>query len=129
MVAEKSINEAFKKISQAAQSVVGITDSLAGNIQVMQTDFSHTLSEIDAASQSVNTITDSFQQNYIDSGKGITQQVSQSLSAFQQLLAEMEILVVDLQRTSRKFEASPSDLLLKSSQTKLGPGEGAHGEK
>ena len=129
VVAEKSINEAFKKISQAAQSVVGITDSLAGNIQVMQTDFSHTLSEIDAASQSVNTITDSFQQNYIDSGKGITQQVSQSLSAFQQLLAEMEILVVDLQRTSRKFEASPSDLLLKSSQTKLGPGEGAHGEK
>lgn len=129
VVAEKNINEAFKNISQAAQSVAALTDDVAGNIQIMQTDFSHTLSEIDLASQSVTSMTASFQQNYVDSGKGIPQEVSQSLSSFQQLLSEMEILVVDLQRTARKVETSPSDLFLKSTKTKLGPGEGDRGEK
>lgn len=129
VVAEKSINEAFKKITQAAESVVTITDSVAGNIQVMQTDFSKTLSEIDSASQSVKSMSDSFQYNYADSGKEITEDVTQGLASFQQLLSEMEILVVDLQRTARKVETSPSDLFLKSSKTKLGPGEGVHGEK
>lgn len=129
VVVEKNINEAFKKMSTAAESVVMITDSVAGNIQVMQLDFSKTLSEIDSASQSVKSMTDSFQHNYVDSGKGITDEVSQSLTSFQQLLSEMEILVVDLQRTARKVETSPSDLFLKSSKIKLGPGEGAHGEK
>jgi phospholipid/cholesterol/gamma-HCH transport system substrate-binding protein len=129
VVAEKRIDEAFKKISQAAQSVVTITDSVAGNIQVMQTDFSNTLSEIDSASQSVKSMTDSFQHNYADSGKVITKEVSQSLASFQQLLYEMEVLVVDLQRTARKIETSPSDLFLKRNKTKLGPGEGVHGEK
>jgi phospholipid/cholesterol/gamma-HCH transport system substrate-binding protein len=129
VVAEKRIDEAFKKISQAAQSVVTITDSVARNIQVMQTDFSNTLSEIDSASQSVKSMTDSFQHNYADSGKVITKEVSQSLASFQQLLYEMEVLVVDLQRTARKIETSPSDLFLKRNKTKLGPGEGVHGEK
>jgi len=129
VVAEKSINEAFKKISQAAQGVVNITASVAGNVQVMQTDFSYTLSEIDSALQSVKNMTDSFQHNYADAGKEITKEVSQSLTSFQQLLSEMEVLVVDLQRTARKIETSPSDLFLKSNKTKLGPGEGVHGEK
>jgi len=129
VVAEKNINDAFKKISLAAQSVATLTDSAAGNIHVMQTDFSHTLSEIDSASQSIKSMTTSFQQNYVDSGRGIPQEVSQSLSSFQQLLSEMEVLVVDLQRTARKVETSPSDLFLKSTETKLGPGEGVQGEK
>jgi hypothetical protein len=72
---------------------------------------------------------DSFQHNYADSGQEITAEVSQSLTSFQQLLSEMEILVVDLQRIARKIEASPSDLFLKSNKTKLGPGEGVHGDK
>jgi phospholipid/cholesterol/gamma-HCH transport system substrate-binding protein len=129
VVAEKSIDDAFKKISKASEGVVTITTSLAGNVRVMQEDFSNTLSEIDSASQSVKTMADSFQHNYADSGQAITKEVSQSLTSFQQLLSEMEVLVVDLQRTARKIETSPSDLFLKSNKTKLGPGEGVHGEK
>jgi len=129
VVAEKSIDDAFKKISKAAEAVVTISASLAGNVRVMQEDFSNTLSEIDSASQSVKNMSDSFQHNYADSGQAITEEVSQSLTSFQQLLSEMEILVVDLQRTARKVETSPSDLFLKSNKTKLGPGEGVHGEK
>lgn len=129
IVAEKSIDEAFKKISKATEGVVTITASVASNVQVMQTDFSTTMSEIDSASQSVKSMADSFQHNYADSGQAITEEVSQSLTSFQQLLSEMSILVLDLQRTARKIEASPSDLFLKSNKTKLGPGEGVHGEK
>tara|TARA_R110002050_G_scaffold9504_1_gene33301 strand:+ start:462846 stop:463841 length:996 start_codon:yes stop_codon:yes gene_type:complete len=129
VVAEKSINDAFTKMGRAAESVATITDSLAGNVQVMQTDFSKTLSEIDSASRSIKNMADSFQHNYADSGQEITKEVSYSLSSFQQLLAEMEVLVVDLQRTARKVETSPSDLFLKSNKTKLGPGEGVHGEQ
>jgi phospholipid/cholesterol/gamma-HCH transport system substrate-binding protein len=129
VVAEKSIDEAFNKISQAAESVVTITDSVAGNVQVMQADVSKTLSEIGSASLSIKKMADSFQHNYADSGQEITAEVSQSLTSFQQLLSEMEILVVDLQRIARKIEASPSDLFLKSNKTKLGPGEGVHGDK
>jgi phospholipid/cholesterol/gamma-HCH transport system substrate-binding protein len=129
VVAEKSIDDAFKKISKAAEDVVTISASLVGNVQVMQEDFSNTLSEIDSASQSVKSMSDSFQHNYADSGQAITEEVSQSLTSFQQLLSEMEILVVDLQRTARTVETSPSDLFLKSHKTKLGPGEGVHGEK
>lgn len=129
IVAEKSINEAVNKITLAAQSVVTITEHLAGNVQVMQEDFSETLSEIDSAAQSVKSMADSFQHNYADSGQGITQEVSQSLTSFQQLLSEMEILVVDLQRTARKIETSPSDLFLKRNKTKLGPGEDVDDEK
>lgn len=124
VIAEKSINTAFQKIGQATESVINITTSLAKNVEVMQDDFSTTLSEIDSASQSVKSMADSFRQNYADSGKGITQEASQSLTSFQQLLSEMEILVIDLQRTARKVETSPSDLFLKRNKTKLGPGEG-----
>tara|TARA_R110002049_G_scaffold249890_11_gene424254 strand:+ start:1162 stop:2157 length:996 start_codon:yes stop_codon:yes gene_type:complete len=129
VIAEKSIDEAFTKIAQAAEGVVSITASLAGNVDVMQVDFSNTLSEINSASQSVKNMANSFQQNYAASGREITEEVSQSLTSFQQLLSEMEILVVDFQRTARKVEASPSDLFLKRNKTKLGPGEGEHGEK
>jgi len=129
IIVEKSVDGAVKKISQAAENVANITGSLAGNVQVMQKDFSKTLSEIDSASQSVKKMVDSFQYNYVDSGQAITKEVSQSLTSFQQLLSEMEVLVVDLQRTARKVEMSPSDLFLKSSKTKLGPGEGVKGDK
>lgn len=129
VIAEKSVDDAFKKISKAAEGVATISASIAGNVRVMQEDFSNTLSEIDSAAQSVKNMADSFQHNYADSGQEITEEVSQSITSFQQLLSEMEILVLDLQRTARKVETSPSDLFLKSNKTKLGPGEGVHGEK
>lgn len=129
LVAEKSIDDAFKKISQAAQSVVMMTDDLAGSSQILQTNFNKTLAEIDGAAKSVKSMTDSFQHNYADAGQDITEQVSISLSSFQKLLTQMDILVIDLQRTTRKIETSPSDLLLKSNKTKLGPGEELQNEK
>lgn len=123
VVAEKSIDDAFKYIAQAAQSVASMTEGFSGDSQVLKTNFNKTLSEIDLAAQSVKNMADSFQYNYADAGHNITEEVSLSSFSFQKLLSQMEVLVIDLQRTTRKIEMSPSDLLLKSNKTKLGPGE------
>jgi len=129
VVAEKSVDDASKQIAVAAKNVVAMTKSMAGNANVMQTDFSQTLAKIEVASQSVKSMADSFQHNYADSGQEITGEVAQSLSSFQKLLSQMDTLVIDLQRAIRNIEASPSDLLFKSSKTKLGPGEEGYDEK
>lgn len=129
IVAEKSIDDAFKKIALAAESVAMMTDGLVENGKVIQTDFSQTLTEIELASQSIKNMADDLRINYADVGQNISDEVTQSLTAFRQLLYQMDILVVDLQQTARTIEAGPADLLFKRSQPKLGPGEERHGQK
>lgn len=129
IVTEKSMENAFNTLSRAAESLVIMTKDFAKSGQLVQKSVNQTLSEIDVAAQSVQNMAESFQHNYADAGQDITEDVAQSLSSFQQLLSQMEILVIDLQRTTRKIETSPSDLFLKSHKTKLGPGEDIHGDK
>lgn len=129
IVAEKSIEDAFNTFSKAAESLASMTDDLASQGHVMQSNVTKTLSEIDLAAQTVKSMANSFQYNYADKGQAVTTEVAQSLTSFQQLLSEMERLMIDLQRTVINIENSPSDILLKSNKTKLGPGEEFQGEK
>jgi len=123
IVAEKSIKTALDKVTIAAESVVVMTDSLAKNGSVMESQWIKTLKDIGIASNSVEQMADSFKQNYADSGQDISNDVTHSLASFRQMLYQMDMLVVELQQTTRTIKDSPSDLLFKRSQTKLGPGE------
>lgn len=128
IVAEKSIDNAFNKLAVAADSIVTMSSSLSENGNVAEKKFSQTLTEIELATNSVERMSDSFKRNYADAGTGLTHNVEQSLTSFRQLLHQMEVLVIELQKTAKKIETSPADLLLKRSQTKLGPGEEAQSE-
>ena len=120
---EKSIDESFQMVAAAANSVEKMADSLAENGDVMELQFDNTLGEIESASNSIESMAVTLVHNYADIGPEVGQEVKQSLALFRQLLYQMDILVVDMQRTARSIEDSPSDLLFKSSQPKLGPGE------
>lgn len=123
IVAEKSIDTAFNKMAIAADSVVALTQSLSQNGVVVERKLSQSMDNISLASISVRETSESFKRNYADAGAGLTDEVGQSLQSFQQLLYQMDSLLVELQNAVKSIETSPSDLLLKRSQTKLGPGE------
>jgi len=129
VAAGKSIDDAFKQVTLAADSVAAMTKALEKNGNIMEIQFGQTLAEIDSASNSVEKMADSFNHNYADIGQEISGEVEHSLVLFRQLLYQMDSLVVELQRTARNIDDSPSDLLFKRSQPKLGPGEEAKGGK
>jgi len=126
--AGESIEEAFEQVTIAADSVATMTKKLEKNGQVMEVQFGQTLDEINAASKSVEKMADSFKDNYADIGHEVSSEVEQSLIMFRQLLYQMDGLAIELQGVTRSIEDSPSDLLFKRSQAKLGPGEEAKGE-
>ncbi len=128
ILAGKSVDDAFKQITVAAESVTKMANELENSGTVMKVQFSNTLLEIDAASASVEQMADSFKHNYADVGQDISDEVKQSLSLFRQLLYQMDVLLVELQGATKSIEESPSDLLFKHSRTRLGPGEEALSE-
>lgn len=128
IIAGKSIDDAFKQVTVAAESVTKMAKELENSGTVMKAQFSHTLLEIDAASISIEQMADNFKQNYADVGQDVSDEVKQSLTLFRQLLYQMDVLLVELQGTTKAIEDSPSDLLFKRSRAKLGPGEEEQGE-
>ena len=128
LVVENSIDEAFKRITIAVDSVAEMAKDLANNSTIMQAQFNNTLLEINQASNSVEQMADSFKQNYADNGQNINNEVERSLISFRQSLKKIDSLVFELERTTRSIKESPSDLLLKYSQPKLGPGEEVYDE-
>lgn len=119
-----SIEQAFKKVGTAAESVDNMADDFAQNGKVMEQQLTVTMQQITAASQSVDTLATSIKQEYAGIGNKVGDDVEQSLRAFRQLLNQLDMLVGDMQRTVKTIGDSPSDLLFKSRQPKLGPGEG-----
>ncbi|HHA19835.1 MAG: hypothetical protein DRQ39_01945 [Gammaproteobacteria bacterium] len=119
-----SLEQASNKVGEAAESIDNMADDFAKNGKVIEQQLTTTMQQITAASQSVDTLATSIKQEYSGIGVKVGDSVEQSLRAFRQLLNQLDMLVGDMQRTIKTIEDSPSDLLFKSSQPKLGPGEG-----
>ena len=85
--------------------------------------------KVEAASVSVKKMADNLDENYANIGRTVSRDVRQSLSSFNQLLYDLDILVGDLQRTTRAIETSPADLIFKRIQPRPGPGEKGYHEK
>jgi phospholipid/cholesterol/gamma-HCH transport system substrate-binding protein len=122
--ASASLEQALNKVGTASESVNNMADDLAKNGEVMEQKLTATMQQITVASQSVDSLATSIKQEYAGIGVKVGDDVEQSLRAFRQLLNQLDMLVGDMQRTIKTIEDSPSDLLFKSSQPKLGPGEG-----
>ncbi|MBE0438586.1 MAG: MCE family protein [Gammaproteobacteria bacterium] len=128
MRAGRSMEEAFEQVTLAANNVADMTKALEKNGNVIENQFALTLNEIDAASNSIEKMATSFNANYSNLGHKVSDEVEQSLIVFRQLLYQIDSLVIELRDATRSIEDSPSDLLFKRSQAKLGPGEEAKGE-
>ena len=102
---------------------------LVDNGVIMEKRVTKAFKKIEAASISVKNMADNLEKNSALIGHSMSQAVEQSLESFNQLLSELNILARHLQKTTQGFEASPSDLIFKSSQPKPGPGEEGYHEK
>lgn len=85
--------------------------------------------KVESAALGVEKMAVSLEHDYADPDRNMATLVLQNLESFHQLLYELEILVGDLQRTTRAIEASPGDLLFKRSRLRPGPGEEGYDEK
>ena len=102
---------------------------LVDNGVIMEKRVTKAFKKIEAASISVKNMADNLEKNSALIGHSMSQAVELSLESFNQLLSELNILARHLQKTTQGFEASPSDLIFKSSQPKPGPGEEGYHEK
>ena len=118
----KMLSKDIKKQLEGFQHIVDST-------LVMEADISGAFEKVEAASLSVEKMAGSLEKNYADVGHEVSRDVRQSLELFNQLLYDLDILVGDLQRTTRAIETSPGDLLFKQSRPRPGPGEEGYREK
>ena len=118
-----------KMLVRELRSQVDGLQNFVENGVVMETQVSKAFKKVGNASDSVKKMADSLEQNYADVGQNMQQYVRQSLELLNQLLYDLDILAGDLQHATQAIQASPSDLLLKRSQPKLGPGEKEYNEK
>ncbi|MCK5122355.1 MAG: MCE family protein [Methylococcales bacterium] len=102
---------------------------LVDNGVIMEKRVTKAFDKIEVASISVKEMADNLEENSSLVGHNMSQAVEQSLESFNQLLSELNILARHLQKTTQGFEASPSDLIFKSSKPKPGPGEEGYHEK
>lgn len=118
----KMLSKDIRKQLEGFQHIVDST-------LVMEADISGAFEKVEAASLSVEKMAGSLEKNYADVGHEVSRDVRQSLELFNQLLYDLDILVGDLQRTTRAIETSPGDLLFKQSRPRPGPGEEGYREK
>lgn len=101
---------------------------LVDNGVIMEKRITQAFEKIEIASVSVTKMATSLEKNSADIGQNMSQDFQQSMESFNQLLYELDLLARYLQKTTQEFEASPSDLIFKSSQPKPGPGEEGYNE-
>jgi phospholipid/cholesterol/gamma-HCH transport system substrate-binding protein len=118
----KMLSKDIRKQLEGFQRIVDST-------LVMEADISGAFDKVEAASLSVEKMAGNLEKNYADVGQEVSRDVRQSLELFNQLLYDLDILVGDLQRTTRAIETSPGDLLFKQSRPRPGPGEEGYREK
>lgn len=90
---------------------------------VMEKGITQAFVKVEAASVGIEKMAGSLERDYADPDRDLVNLARQNLVSFQQLLAELDILVGDLQRTTRAIEVSPGDLIFKRSHPQPGPGE------
>lgn len=122
------LGETKMLVSDIRRQVDGLQNFVENGV-VMEKQVSSAFKKVANASDSVKKMADSLEQNYADVGQNMQQDVRQSLELLNQLLYELNILAGDLKNATQAIQASPSDLLLKRSQPKLGPGEKEYNEK
>ncbi len=77
----------------------------------------------------VEKMAGSLKHDYADPDQDLVNLVRQNLESFHQLLSELDILVGNMQRTTREIETSPGDLIFKRSRVQPGPGEEGYDAK
>ena len=96
---------------------------------VMESRIISAFEKVESASASVAKMSESLEKSYTDVGQDLKKDMRHSFGLLNQLLYDLDIVTVDLQKMIQDIEASPSDLLFKQSQSKLGPGEELDNEK
>ena len=90
---------------------------------VMEKGIAQAFVKVESASVGVEKMARSLEHDYADPDRNLANLARRNLESFHQLLSELDILVVDLQRTTRAIENSPGDLIFKRSRVQPGPGE------
>ncbi len=102
---------------------------LVDSSMAMEEKITKAFARVESAAVSVEKMAGSLKHEYADSDQNLVKLVRQNLESFQQFLSELDILVRDMQRTTREIETSPGDLIFKRSQVQPGPGEKGYDAK
>ncbi len=129
----------LQNVAEILAEMKGLTQDVRGQLQgfhrlvdssiVMEKGITQAFVKVESAAVGVEKMAGSLEHDYADPDRNLTNLARRNLESFHQLLAELEILVSDLQRTTRELEASPSDLIFKRSQVQPGPGEEGYERK
>ncbi len=119
----------IKTLSHNINSQIPDFHLLLTNGVSMEKSMTDAFNKVATASVSVDKMATSLQKNYANVGHTLNQNVEQSLTAFNQLIQQINNLTSQLQTTVQTIETSPSDLLFKRSETRPGPGEEGYHEK
>jgi hypothetical protein len=95
----------------------------------MEKEMTRAFARVESAAMAIEKMAGGLEHDYADPNRELVGLIRQNLRSFHQLLSELEILVGDLQRTTRSIEAGPADLLFKRSQVRPGPGEEGYDAK
>ena len=96
---------------------------------VVEKEMAQAFAKVESAAAGVEKMAGSLEHDYADPNRELTGLIRQNLLSFHRLFSELEILMGDLQRTTRSIEASPADLIFKRSHVRPGPGEEGYDAK
>ncbi len=119
---EQMLDETNGLIKEVRQQLPAIKKLVKQGIK-MERHVTVSFDKVATAAASVKAMSDKLNASYGDLGQELSNELSTSLTGFNQLVTQMTFLTNDLQRTLKSFEDSPGDLLFKRSQVKPGPGE------
>ena len=129
----------LQNVAEILAEMKGLTQDVRGQLQgfhrlvdssiVMEKGITQAFVKVESAAVGVEKMAGSLEHDYADPDRNLTNLARRNLESFHQLLAELEILVGDLQRTTRELEASPSDLIFKRAPVQPGPGEEGYERK
>ncbi|SIT05694.1 MlaD family protein [Neptunomonas antarctica] len=113
---------------EVGENLQGLKKVIEGGI-VTEERVIGALKHVESASLSIKNMADSLRKSSVEVSHNIGEDVHKSLESFNQLIYQLDILAVDLQRTTQSIENTPGDLLFKRSTPKPGPGEEGYSEK
>lgn len=122
------LSEAKALTKDIRAQLPGIQRLVDGSM-VMEEGISRAFVKVESAARGVEKMAGNLEHDYANSDRNLADLVRQNLESLRQLLYEMDVLVGDLQRTTRTIEASPGDLIFKRMRVQPGPGEEGYDAK
>lgn len=129
----------LQNLTEILEEIKGLTRDVRGQMPawqrvadsgvVMEKEMTQAFAGVKSAAAGIEKMAASLEHDYRDPDGAMVSLIRQNLSSFNQLLSELEVLVGDLQRTTRSIETSPGDLLFKRLQVRPGPGEEGYDAK